>query len=102
MLDSLFMIKNESAENVWDVDMINLKLYGLLMCPGKQEQKADILFDMIFGPALQNANYDAKNRKNDVITWMNPRLIQAVRKLIYFSEIFPKKYLHYFRGKEII
>ena len=45
------------------------------MCPGKQETKADILFDMIFGPGLENPNYDEANRKKDVITWMNPRLI---------------------------
>ena len=74
MLDYLFMIKNDNSD-IWDVDLINLKLYALLMCPGKEEQKADILFDMIFGPALLNEKYDPANRDNDTITWMNPRLI---------------------------
>ena len=37
---------------------------------------------------------DARNAV--LVDWKNPRLIQAIRKIIYFSEIFPKKYAELF------
>lgn len=35
------------------VDLFNLKIYALLMCPGSSKVKADFLFDLIMGPQLQ-------------------------------------------------
>ena len=34
--------------------------------------------------------------KEDVISFMNPRLVTSIKHLIYFSEIFPKKYMKNF------
>ena len=56
------------------------------MCPGSSKIKAGLLFTLVQGPD-----------SSDQVAWGNPRLKQAVRKLIYFSEIFPKKYVSYFR-----
>ena len=60
-------------------------MYALLMCCGTSSDKASILFDLVVGKKF------LKN-ENDKITWKNPRLILSVKKLIYFAEIFPKKY----------
>ena len=98
MLDNLFVIKDE--ENIeldkslttlsfpenWVIDLINLKVFALLMCPGEPKDKADILFDLIYGPPKKGD----KKSDEDTITWLNPRLVQVVRKLIFFSELFPK------------
>ena len=40
--------------------------------------------------------YDYNKRDKDKITWKNPRLIYTVRTLIYFSEVYPKKYVKAF------
>ena len=69
------------------IDLLNLKIFALLVCKGKSEEKADILFDIIMGPTEEIKD------KDNVISWMNPRLVKSVRQIIYFSEIFPKKYL---------
>ena len=34
-----------------------------------------------------------KKEAEDVINYKNPRLVLAMKHLIYFSEIFPKKYM---------
>ena len=34
--------------------------------------------------------------KEDIISFMNPRLVTSIKYLIYFSEIFPKKYMKNF------
>ena len=52
---------------------------------------------MSFGHSKESKN--EHRDKKDVIDWVNPRLISSVRLLIYFSEIFPKKYLHLFESK---
>ena len=60
------------------------------MCRGKPEEKAEILFDLVH--VQKN---DDKN-KDDVITWKDYKLSLAVRYLIFFSEVFPKKYMSIF------
>jgi hypothetical protein len=39
------------------LDLVNLKIYALLMCIGKPEQKGEVLFDMCVGSA--NTKVDA-------------------------------------------
>ena len=78
------------------IDLMQLKILGLLLCEGEEVEKADILFDVMFGQGIYNAGYKYKMRDKYKITWKNPRLIETVKKLIYFSEVFPKKYLEYF------
>ena len=64
------------------------------MAVGERKDKADIVFDMIMGPAVAREGY--VKSENDSISWVSPRFINIIRKLIYFSEVFPKKYLTYF------
>lgn len=33
------------------IDLVNLKIYALLMCIGKPEDKGEVLFDMCVGSA---------------------------------------------------
>jgi hypothetical protein len=54
------------------------------MCRGKSGVKADIFVDFILG------DHRKEKSKDDEIAWKSPRLILAVRHLIFFSEIFPK------------
>lgn len=67
------------------IDVSNLKLFALLMCKGKLREKARILFDIVMGPTklLQGET---------LVSWKSGRIIKVFKQLIYFSEIFPKKY----------
>lgn len=47
------------------LDMINLKIFALLMCPGSSKIKAEILYQMIKGPDPIDKG----------IAWRNPRLV---------------------------
>lgn len=90
MLDDLFVIKEEveldlnqtnqmstmaNAEN-WSIDLINLKVFALLMCPGMPKDKAEIMFNLIYGPPkpIKKGKQPVAPGKED-ITWLNPRLI---------------------------
>jgi hypothetical protein len=55
------------------------------MCKGKLREKARILFDIVMGPTklLQGET---------LVSWKSGRIIKVFKQLIYFSEIFPKKY----------
>ena len=68
----------------------------MLLCPGDEVDKADVLFDIMMGGGLMLETYDYNKRDKDKITWKNPRLIYTVRTLIYFSEVYPKKYVKAF------
>lgn len=46
---------------------------------------------------MTSVGHNSSNN-TDKIAWKNPRLIQSIRKLIYFSEIFPKKYQSFFEN----
>ena len=37
-----------------------------------------------------------EKEENEVISFLNPRLVTSIKYLIYFSEIFPKKYMKNF------
>ena len=68
-----------------NVDLFNIKVFALLMCKGTQKEKADILFDLVLGP-------EGVKQAKDTIAWKSGRMVSAFKKLIFFSEIFPKKY----------
>ena len=76
-LDNLFIINENpdssmisNLENA-KIDLINLKIWSLLMSCGKVKDKANILFDIILGPLPRGREKSSK----DTISWMNPRLI---------------------------
>lgn len=67
------------------------------MAVGEIADKADLVFDMMYGPKTSDKNF--KKSDHDKISWLSSRFIFIIRKIIYFSEIFPKKYLAYFGQK---
>ena len=70
-LDNMFLIQDN--ENVF-VDIINLKIFALLMCRGSSKDKAAILFDLILGPQSTSVGPNSSNN-SDKIAWKNPRLV---------------------------
>ena len=76
------------------LNLFNLKVYAILICRGETRRKAEHLYDLIM----------LKNRNKDYIFWNNQRLKEALKMLIYFSEVLPKKYINevmHFRGMVI-
>ena len=59
------------------------------MCKGTLKDKSEVLFDVILGP-------EGKKQNRETIGWNNSRMKKAFKKLIFFAEIFPKKYQHEF------
>ena len=55
------------------------------MCKGSVTEKADILFDIILGPAK-------KFQGEKEVSWRSGRIIRVFKMIVYLSEIFPKKY----------
>ncbi len=74
LMDDIFVIKDQensvadpnmsTAEN-WDIDLINFKVFALLRGPGRPKDKANVLFDLIYGPKKQKS----ENPDEDTITW---------------------------------
>lgn len=54
------------------------------MCKGNVRNKAEILFDI------------AAAKKEDLVAFNSGRLTKAFKNIIFFSEIFPKKYQNEF------
>ena len=78
-------IDGSSTEVQINVDVTTLKMYALLMCKGTHAQKAAVFFDIVIG-------MEGKKEGLETITWNQSRLVTGLKKLIFFSEIFPKKY----------
>ena len=72
-----------------NIDLMELKIFALLMCKGTVRYKAGILFDIAVGP-------EKVNDEDATISWTSSRLIKAFKQLIFYSEIFPKKYQNEF------
>ena len=56
-LDNLFLIKERTGESDQAelfIDLVNLKIFALLMCRGSSNDKANVLFDLVAGPNTQN------------------------------------------------
>jgi len=68
-----------------NIDLFSLKLFALLMCKGSIKEKADIMFDIALGP-------EAVKQEKNSIAWKSGRMVSAFKKLIFYSEVFPKKY----------
>ena len=67
-----------------NIDLTSLKVYALLMCIGTHKQKCKAFCSII------------NHKKDKMIYWASPGLFNAFKKLIFFSEIFPKKYFNEF------
>ena len=63
------------------------------MCKGSVREKAELFFDVIIGPLKVELN-----DKEETVAWKSGRMVNAFKKLIYFSEIFPKKYQNELMG----
>ena len=55
------------------------------MCKGTVKEKAEFLFDIALGP-------EGVKQEKESIAWKSGRMVSAFKKLIFYSEIFPKKY----------
>lgn len=56
------------------------------MCQGSNIKKAEILFEIIHG------KNERKIHKDSILTYHNLKLEKVMKNLVFFSEIFPKKY----------
>ena len=72
-----------------NIDVFSLKCFALLMCKGTNKTKANIFFDLVVGS-------EGVKQGVDMINWKSSRLVQGIKKLLFFSEIFPKKYQNEF------
>jgi hypothetical protein len=61
-----------------------LHIYGFLVCRGSVETKAGLLFDLITA---------GTKKKIPMLSWCNPKFVKAMKLLVTFSEVLPKKYL---------
>ena len=55
------------------------------MCRGTHREKSYMLFDAIIGPTGAKV-------ERDQVSWRSSRMLKAFKFLIFFSELFPKKY----------
>ena len=60
-------------------------MFAILLCKGSTREKAELFFDLIVG-------YEGIKIGRDSITWKSSRMMLAIKKLLFFSEIFPKKF----------
>ena len=73
-----------SSLNTFEVDIFALQIYGLIVCRGSVEDKAGELFDLIT---------KGTKKKEPMVTWAHPRFLKAMKLLVTFSEVMPKKYI---------
>ena len=67
------------------IDILALKMFALLMCQGSLDEKAAIFFDIIVG-------IEGLEIEKNAISWQNKRLVAGMKKMLFYAEIFPKKY----------
>ena len=65
------------------VDLFSLKVLALIVARGSTKEKANLFTDLVIGREshLQGVHYFFID---------DPRLLRALKEIIYFSEIFPK------------
>ena len=68
-----------------ELDTFILKIFCILFCRGSTERKTFHLFDVINGPS-------GTTTKKSQVAWRGKRMVKAFKYLVYFSDIFPKKY----------
>lgn len=67
------------------------------MCKGTVLEKANILFDVIESPyTAPNKLPENEGNEERTICWSSSRMRNAFKKLVFYSEIFPKKYQNEF------
>jgi hypothetical protein len=59
------------------------------MCKGSVKVKSDLFFDLVVGP-------EGIKQNKETIAWKSGRMSLAIKRLVFFSEIFPKKYQNEF------
>jgi hypothetical protein len=59
------------------------------MCKGSVKVKSDLFFDLVVG-------LEGIKQNKDTIAWKSGRMSHAIKRLVFFSEIFPKKYQNEF------
>ena len=67
------------------------------MCKGNLKTKATYFFDLLLGPEIARAEQAQREKDQDgtsrtYLAWKGNRLTTAFKRLIFFSEIFHKKY----------
>jgi hypothetical protein len=67
------------------------------MCKGSLRTKATYFFDLLLGPETAKAEKNEREKDDTgnsktYLAWKGSRLTNAFKRLIFFSEIFPKKY----------
>ena len=71
------------------VDIFNFKIFALLMCKGSIRRKAENLFELAANQVAGQNDITGE----EVIAFNSGRLIKAFKHIVFFSEIFPKKYI---------
>ena len=61
------------------------KIFALLMCQGNLRRKAEAFFEIATGTLERN--------ENPKLAFNSGRLKKAIKNILFFSEIFPKKYI---------
>jgi hypothetical protein len=79
---------DESVKKEGFIDVFLLKIYALLLCRGDLKTKIEVLMDLI-----------TLYQKSDKIMWSNKRLELAMKSIVYFSEILPKKYFQMYENE---
>ena len=74
-----------SALNTFEVDIFALQIFGLIVCRGSVEEKAESLFDIITR---------GSKKKEPVVSWSHPTLLKAIKMIFIFSEKLPKRFLN--------
>ena len=71
----------ESVEQI-TIDVFSIKIFALLMCKGSVAEKAEALYNTI--------TVDPQSCSR--VLWNSSRIKNAYKKLLFFSELFPKKH----------
>jgi hypothetical protein len=74
----------------YQVNVLNLKIMAFLTCRGHQRAKANILYDIIWGE--RHAAVKRRTIQSD-----KPEMIAVFQKIFFFAEIYPMRFLDYFR-----
>lgn len=69
-------------------------MFALVICRGETSKKAELLFDLVTSEAK------ARDGKAELI-WTNKSLKEAIRLIIYYSEILPKQYIQHYKDDNI-
>jgi len=67
----------------------------LLICRGEPKEKAGFLYDWITSAkSLAAKKEQNKGKPSDKVDWSDQRLSKAIKLMLYFSEVLPKKFMN--------